>query len=47
MLAELDAQLADPASYADSGRMATLGRDRDSVAAKLAEADQQWLELMG
>ena len=47
MLAELDAQLADPASYADSGRMATLGRDRENVAAQLAAAEQQWLELMG
>jgi len=47
MLSELDAQLADPANYADSNRMGALGRDRESVAARLAEAEQQWLELMG
>jgi len=47
MLAEIDGQLADPANYADSNRMSGLGRDRDSVAAKLAEAEQLWLEMMG
>ncbi len=46
-LAELDRQLSDPANYADTQRMAEFGRDRDSVAARLAEAEQQWLELMG
>ncbi len=46
-LAELDRQLADPANYADSARMTELGRDRDATAARLAEAEQQWLELMG
>ncbi|MDG2525828.1 ABC-F family ATP-binding cassette domain-containing protein [Stenotrophomonas sp. HITSZ_GD] len=46
-LAELDRQLADPANYADSQRMGTLGRDREHVAAQLAQAEQQWLELMG
>ncbi|PTN53085.1 ABC-F family ATP-binding cassette domain-containing protein [Stenotrophomonas panacihumi] len=46
-LAELDRQLADPANYADTQRMAEFGRDRDAVAARLAEAEQQWLELMG
>ena len=47
LLAEVDRQLADPANYADANRMSELGRDRDSVAARLAEAEQQWLELMG
>ncbi|HVJ37881.1 MAG TPA: ABC-F family ATP-binding cassette domain-containing protein [Stenotrophomonas sp.] len=47
LLAEVDRQLADPANYADAHRMSELGRDRDSVAARLAEAEQQWLELMG
>jgi len=47
LLADLDAQLADPANYADSNRMGSLGRDRESVAAQLAAAEQQWLELMG
>ncbi|HYG04896.1 MAG TPA: ABC-F family ATP-binding cassette domain-containing protein [Stenotrophomonas sp.] len=47
LLAGLDRQLADPANYADSSRMAALGRDREIAAAQLAEAEQQWLELMG
>jgi len=47
LLADLDGQLADPANYADSTRMSDLGRDREHAAARLAEAEQQWLEMMG
>ncbi len=45
-LAELDRQLADPANHADAARMATLGRDREALAARLEQAEAAWLELM-
>ncbi|WP_028916418.1 ABC-F family ATP-binding cassette domain-containing protein [Pseudoxanthomonas sp. J35] len=45
-LAELDRQLADPANHADAARMATLGRDREALAARLEQAEASWLELM-
>jgi len=45
-LAELDRQLADPKNYGDSGRMATLTRDREATAEQLTNAEQAWMELL-
>ncbi len=43
---ELDRQLADPGNYADSEKMAVLGRDREATVQQLAQAEQAWLELL-
>lgn len=45
-LAELDRQLANPANYADSEKMAVLGRDREATAQLLAAAEAAWMELI-
>ena len=45
-LAEVDRQLADPANYADAARMTALGRERETLAARLEEAELAWLEMM-
>ncbi|PTT58848.1 ABC transporter C-terminal domain-containing protein, partial [Stenotrophomonas sp. HMWF003] len=46
LLADLDRQLADPSNYADSTRMAVLGRDREATATLLSKAEQTWMELL-
>ena len=43
--ASLEAQLADPALYADAARAATLARRRGEVASALAAAEERWLAL--
>ncbi|MDM7555116.1 ABC-F family ATP-binding cassette domain-containing protein [Xanthomonas fragariae] len=45
-LAELDRQLANPANYPDSDKMAVLGRDREATAQQLAAAEAAWMELI-
>ncbi|CAD0318471.1 MULTISPECIES: ABC-F family ATP-binding cassette domain-containing protein [Xanthomonas] len=45
-LAELDRQLANPANYPDSEKMAVLGRDREATAQLLAAAEAAWMELI-
>ncbi|MFT3761869.1 MAG: ABC-F family ATP-binding cassette domain-containing protein [Pseudoxanthomonas sp.] len=45
-LADLDRQLADPAHHADAAKLAALGRDRETLAAQLGQAEAAWLELM-
>ncbi|CAD0315726.1 ABC-F family ATP-binding cassette domain-containing protein [Xanthomonas hortorum] len=45
-LAELDRQLANPANYPDSEKMAVLGRDREATAQLLAGAEAAWMELI-
>ncbi|CAD0314340.1 ATP-binding cassette domain-containing protein [Xanthomonas hortorum pv. cynarae] len=45
-LAELDRQLANPANYPDSEKMAVLGRDREATAQQLAAAEAAWMELI-
>nr|WP_255783914.1 ABC-F family ATP-binding cassette domain-containing protein [Lysobacter chinensis] len=45
-LKQIDAALADPGNYSDgSGRAAELTRDRETLAAQLAEAEAAWLSL--
>ena len=45
-LQAIDAALADPGSYGDgSERVAALTRDREALAAQLAEAEATWLSL--
>ena len=46
VLADLDRQLADPSNYADSARMAVLGRDREATAAQLEKAEAAWMALL-
>ncbi len=41
-LKDLDAALADPASYQDSARAALLTREREETQAKLEQAEQAW-----
>jgi len=43
--ASLEAQLADPALYADAARAATLARRRGEVTSALAAAEERWLAL--
>ncbi|PPU98578.1 ABC transporter ATP-binding protein [Xanthomonas populi] len=45
-LAELDRQLANPANYPDSEKMALLGRDREATGQQLAAAEAAWMELI-
>ncbi|MCD0259931.1 ABC-F family ATP-binding cassette domain-containing protein [Xanthomonas melonis] len=45
-LAELDRELANPGNYADSEKMAVLGRDREATAQQLAAAEAAWMELI-
>jgi len=45
-LAQLDAQLADPAIYTDAAKLNRLTHERDTIAAQLATAEATWLELM-
>ncbi|WAH65553.1 ABC-F family ATP-binding cassette domain-containing protein [Xanthomonas hortorum] len=45
-LAELHRQLANPANYPDSEKMAVLGRDREATAQLLAAAEAAWVELI-
>ncbi|MFO3703618.1 ABC-F family ATP-binding cassette domain-containing protein [Xanthomonas codiaei] len=45
-LAELDRELANPGNYADSDKMAVLGRDREATAQQLAAAEAEWMELI-
>lgn len=42
---KLDADLADPKVYAYPGKVATVAKRRQEVAAALEEAEQRWLEL--
>jgi len=44
-LAGLDAQLADPANYADTGRSAGLAREREVLQQELAQAEEAWSAL--
>ncbi|MEY4681227.1 MAG: transporter C-terminal domain, partial [Pseudomonadota bacterium] len=43
--ARLEAQLADPALYADAARATALARRRGEVASALAAAEERWLAL--
>ncbi|WP_066094382.1 ABC-F family ATP-binding cassette domain-containing protein [Xanthomonas massiliensis] len=45
-LAAMDRDMTDPAVFADAGRLADLGRQREAAAAQLAQAEQAWLALM-
>ncbi|MGV7194291.1 ABC-F family ATP-binding cassette domain-containing protein [Xanthomonas axonopodis] len=45
-LAALDRELANPGNYADSDKMAVLGRDRETTAQQLAAAEAAWMELI-
>ncbi|MBB4130662.1 MULTISPECIES: ABC-F family ATP-binding cassette domain-containing protein [unclassified Xanthomonas] len=45
-LAELDRELANPRNYADTEKMAVLGRDREATAQQLAAAEAAWMELI-
>ena len=45
-LAALDAQLADPANYADAAKMARLGSERQVMAERLEQAEAAWMELL-
>jgi len=45
-LAALDRDLANPGNYADSDKMAVLGRDRQAMAQQLAEAEAAWMALI-
>ncbi|WP_269791948.1 ATP-binding cassette domain-containing protein [Stenotrophomonas sp. Iso1] len=45
-LADVDAQLADPANYADSGKMTRLGGERDVLAQQLEQAEAAWMEML-
>ena len=45
-LAELDRRLADPVLHADGAQMAVLGRERETLAQRLAEAESAWMALM-
>ncbi|WP_449467508.1 ABC-F family ATP-binding cassette domain-containing protein [Stenotrophomonas humi] len=45
-LAEVDAQLADPANYADSAKMTRLGGERDVLAQQLEQAEALWMEML-
>ena len=45
-VAELDRQLADPAHLANATRLSDLGRERELLAGRLAQAEQAWLELL-
>ena len=44
-LAECEAQMADPAVYADAGRVADLGRQQMQLRAELEEAEGELLAL--
>ena len=46
-LAECEAQMADPAAYADAGRAADLGRTQMQLRAELDEAEGELLALYG
>ena len=46
-LAECEAQMADPAVYADAGRVADLGRQQMQLRAELDEAEGELLALYG
>ena len=46
-LADCQAQLADPAVYADAGRVADLGRSQLQLRAELEQAESQLLALYG
>ncbi|MNM67979.1 putative ABC transporter ATP-binding protein YheS [compost metagenome] len=45
-LADVDAQLADPANYADSAKMTRLGGERDVLAQQLEQAEAAWMEML-
>ncbi|CAE6805253.1 MULTISPECIES: ABC-F family ATP-binding cassette domain-containing protein [Xanthomonas] len=45
-LAALDRELANPGNYADSDKMAVLGRDREATAQQLVAAEAAWMELL-
>jgi ATP-binding cassette subfamily F protein 3 len=46
-LAECDAQMADPAVYADAGKIADLGRQQMQLRSELDEAEAELLALYG
>ena len=45
-LAEVDAQLADSANYADAAKMARLGGEREVLAQQLEQAEATWMEML-
>ena len=45
-LAELDAAMADPAVFADAGKLASLGQQRESLAQQLEQAEADWLSML-
>ncbi|MGO1718906.1 MAG: ATP-binding cassette domain-containing protein, partial [Luteimonas sp.] len=45
-LARIDAALADPAHHAHAARLVELGSERETVARRLADAEERWLELI-
>ncbi|MCU0733771.1 MAG: ABC transporter C-terminal domain-containing protein [Hyphomonas sp.] len=42
-IVKIDAQLADPALYADAQRTQKITLERGLIAKKLAEAEEQWM----
>ncbi|MFT4256431.1 MAG: ABC-F family ATP-binding cassette domain-containing protein [Pseudoxanthomonas sp.] len=46
LLADLDRELANPAHHCDAEKLAALGRDRETAAAQLEQAEAAWLALM-
>ena len=45
-LAAIDAQMADPAVYADAGRLASLASQRSQLAGRLEQAEAEWLAML-
>ncbi|KAF1686007.1 ABC transporter ATP-binding protein [Pseudoxanthomonas broegbernensis] len=45
-IADLDRQLADPSQLSDPARVTVLGRERETAAQHLEQAEQAWLELL-
>ena len=45
-LAELDASMADPAVFADAGKLASLGQQRQNLAQQLEQAEADWLAML-
>jgi ATP-binding cassette subfamily F protein 3 len=45
-LAELDAAMADPAVFADAGKLASLSQQRENMAQRLEQAEADWLAMI-
>jgi len=45
-LAELDAAMADPAVFADAGKLASLSQQRENMAQRLEQAEADWLAML-